>query len=364
MEIFNFCPGPAILPQQVFEEAAAGVLNLNNSGLSVLEISHRSKAFTAILEEAEALVRELHPVTDDYAVLFLTGGASTQFFMAPMNLLGDQETAGYLDTGSWSAKAIKEAKLFGKVHVLASSKESNYTYIPKGYDIPEGLKYVHITTNNTIFGTQIHELPDTSVPLVADMSSDILSRRVPLERFGIIYGGAQKNLGPAGVTVVIVRKDLVGTIDRAIPSMLNYQSHIDRKSTFNTPPVFPIYALMLNLRWLKQEGGVDVMVARNREKAQLLYDEIDRNSLFQGTVTDPADRSIMNPTFFTPEKEHLVPFLEAAEAAGCLNLKGHRSVGGLRASLYNAMPKAGVEKLVEVMQQFERSHAPADQVSA
>lgn len=362
MQIFNFSPGPAILPQEVFEAAASGVRNLDHSGLSVLEISHRSKAFSAILEEAEALVRELHPVTDDYAVLFLTGGASTQFFMAPMNLLNPNETAAYLDTGSWSAKAIKEAKHFGKVHVLASSKDSNYNYIPKGYTIPADVKYVHITTNNTIFGTQLHELPETDAPLVADSSSDILSRNLPLDRFGIIYAGAQKNLGPAGVTVVIVRKDLLGKVDRALPSMLDYRKHIEKSSTFNTPPVFPIYALLLNLRWLKAQGGVAALQARNEEKAQLLYQEIDRNALFKGTVTDPADRSRMNVTFFTNDDAHLQPFLETAEAAGCRNLKGHRSVGGLRASIYNALPKAGVEQLIEVMQQFEQTHAKAGEL--
>lgn len=359
MKKHNFSAGPAILPASVMEEAGRGVVDLNGSGLSILEISHRSADFTAILNETEALVRELLDVDDDYGVVFLGGGASSQFFLAPMNLLNEGETAGYVDTGSWSAKAIKEAKLFGRVEVLASSKEDNYTHIPKDYPIPAGLKYVHLTSNNTIFGTQFKDWPSTDVPLVADMSSDIFSRPIPLRRFGLIYAGAQKNLGPAGVTLAIVRKDLLGKVERAIPTMLKYQTHIDKGSTFNTPPVFPIYVSMLTLRWIKEQGGLTAMEEHNKAKAQLIYDEIDRNPLFQGTVTKAEDRSLMNATFrMTPKYEQLeADFLAAAKAAGCVGVKGHRSVGGFRASIYNSMPLESVQALVEVMKAFADQHA-------
>ncbi|MCB0638461.1 MAG: 3-phosphoserine/phosphohydroxythreonine transaminase, partial [Lewinella sp.] len=291
MKKHNFSAGPAALPASVMVEAAEGVLNLNGIGLSILEISHRSAEFTAIIEKAEALVRELLQLSDEYAVLFLTGGASTQFFLAPMNLLKDDEKAGYVDTGSWSSKAIKEAKAFGQIEVLASSKEDNYTYIPKGYDIPSDLKYLHLTSNNTIFGTQFKDWPETEVPFVADMSSDIFSRRIPADRFDLIYSGAQKNLGPAGVTLVIVRKSILGRMERHLPSMLNYKTHADKHSTYNTPPVFPIFVSMLTMQWVKDQGGLVAMEQHNEEKAQLIYDEIDRNPLFQGTVSQAGDRS-------------------------------------------------------------------------
>lgn len=352
MKKHNFSAGPAILPASVLQEAAAGVANLDGSGLSVLEISHRSAAFVAILDEAESLVRELLGVGDDYAVLFLTGGASSQFFLSAMNLLAEDQTAGYVDTGAWSAKAIKEAQNFGKVTVLASSKDDNYSYIPQNYEIPEGLRYVHLTSNNTIFGTQFREFPDTDAPLVADMSSEIFSRRLPLEKFGLIYAGAQKNMGPAGVTLVIVRKDLLGQVERTMPTMLDYRTHIAKSSSFNTPPVFPIYVSMLTLRWVKAQGGVVAMEKHNAEKAQLLYDEIDRNPKFRGTVTDPASRSTMNVTFVPTNEADLEPFLAAAKAAGCVGVKGHRSVGGFRASIYNSMPRESVEVLVNVMKAF------------
>ncbi len=352
MKKHNFSPGPAILPASVLEEAAAGVRDLNGSGLSILEISHRSAAFTAIIQEAEALVRELLGVSDDYAVLFLSGGASSQFFMAPMNLLNENETAGYVDTGSWSSKAIKEAKLFGKVQVLASSKPDNYTYIPKGYDIPADLRYVHLTSNNTIFGTQYHEWPETDQWLVCDMSSDIFSRRIPTSRFGLIYAGAQKNMGPAGTTLVIVRRDLLGRVSRPLPSMLDYRQHIENESLYNTPPVYAIYVSMLTLRWVKEQGGLEAMERHNEAKANLLYDEIDGNPLFRGTVTATEDRSLMNVTFVPENEAHLKPFLEACKAAGIEEVKGHRSVGGFRASIYNAMPKEGVQTLVDVMRDF------------
>ncbi|MGB3798581.1 MAG: 3-phosphoserine/phosphohydroxythreonine transaminase, partial [Lewinella sp.] len=293
MKKINFSAGPAILPTSVLEQASDAVREFDNGGLSILEISHRSKSFSNVLAETESLVREIAEIGEEYAVLFLSGGASTQFFYTAMNLLNPEETAGFLDTGSWSAKAIKETKLFGKVNVLASSKESNYNHIPKDYNVPEGLKYVHVTSNNTIFGTQLHNWPETSAPLVADMSSDIFSRRIPLEKFGIIYAGAQKNLGPAGVTLVIVRKDLLGTVERALPSMLDYRVHIKGGSTYNTPPVYPIYVMMLTLRWIKEQGGLEAMEKHNEKKAKLLYDEIDRNPKFKGTVTDEESRSLM-----------------------------------------------------------------------
>lgn len=352
MKKHNFSAGPAILPASVIKEAAANVANLNGSGLSILEISHRSPAFVSILNEAESLVRELLGVGEEYAVLFLTGGASSQFYLTAMNLLGKDETAAYIDTGAWSAKAVKEAKLFGNVEVLASSKDQNYNYIPKGIDAKGDYKFVHLTSNNTIFGTQFAEFPESDAPLVADMSSDIFSRRLPLDRFGLIYAGAQKNIGPAGVTLVIVKKDLLGKVEREIPTMLDYRTHIAKSSSFNTPPVFPIYVSMLTFRWIKAQGGLEAMEKHNAEKAKILYDEIERNPKFACTVTDPASRSLMNVTFAPTDEADTQPFLEACEAAGCVGVKGHRSVGGFRASIYNSMPKSSVEALVKVMQEF------------
>jgi phosphoserine aminotransferase len=356
MKKHNFSAGPAILPQPVFEQAAQAVKDLNGIGLSVLEISHRSTEFTAILKEAMTLVRDLLHLSEDYAVLFLQGGASSQFFMTAMNLLDEKETAGYVDTGSWSSKAIKEACLFGKVEVLASSKEDHYTYIPKGFAIPEGLKYIHFTSNNTIYGTQYHGWPGTETPFIADMSSDIFSRPIDVNRFDVIYAGAQKNIGPAGVTLVIVRKEALGKVSRAIPSMLDYRTHINKNSAFNTPPVFAIYTAMLTLRWVKANGGLEAMAKRAEERARLIYHEIDRNSLFRGTVTQKEDRSTMNATFImAEEKEDLTDdFLAACKTADIVGIKGHRSVGGFRASMYNAMPLESVQVLVEVMREFER----------
>lgn len=355
MTKFNFSAGPAILPKSVMQEAAAGAVDLNGSGLSILEISHRSAAFTAIIEEAESLVRSLLGLSDDFAVLFLSGGASTQFFMVPMNFLNESDTAAYLDTGSWSSKAIKEAKLFGKVEVLASSKADNYTHIPKEYTVPAYARYLHMTSNNTIYGTQYHTLPETDVPLVSDMSSDIFSRPIEVERFGLIYAGAQKNIGPAGVTLVIVRKDLVGKVNRNIPTMLQYATHIEGSSLYNTPPVFPIYVTMLTLRWIRDNGGLQAMDVQNKAKAKLLYDEIDANPLFKGT-TAVEDRSLMNGTFVMENPELEKAFLAACTEAGCVELKGHRSVGGFRASIYNAMPIEGVQTLVDVMRAFAQKH--------
>lgn len=352
MKKHNFSAGPAILPASVLAEAADAVRDFNGLGLSILEISHRSAAFTAVMEEAEALVRELLKVDDSYGVVFLTGGASSQFFMSAMNLLNEEDTAGFINTGAWSTKAIKETKLFGKVNEIASSQDQNFNYIPKGYEIPDGLKYLHVTSNNTIFGTQMKEWPQTDAPLVADMSSDIFSRRIPLRKFGIIYAGAQKNMGPAGVTLVIVKKDLLGKVDRKLTSMLDYQTHIAKGSTFNTPPVYPIYVSMLTMRWVKENGGLEAMEKQNEAKAKLLYDEIERNPKFTCTVTDPADRSLMNVTFNTVQEEDAAPFMAAATAAGVDGIKGHRSVGGFRASIYNAMPIESVQVLVDVMKAF------------
>lgn len=352
MKKHNFFAGPAILPAPVLKQAAEAVTDFGGMGLSILEISHRSKPFVAVMDEAEVLVRELLGLSDEFAVLFLTGGASSEFYLTAMNLLNEDETAGYIDTGAWSAKAIKEAKLFGKVEVLASSKDQNYNYIPQDIKVPSGLKYVHITSNNTIFGTQFKEWPKTDAPLVADMSSEIFSRKLPMERFGLIYAGAQKNMGPAGVTLVIVRKDLLGKVKRQLPSMLDYRTHIAKQSSFNTPPVYPIYVSMLTMRWVKENGGVEAMEKKNEAKAKLLYDEIDRNPKFQASVAAGTGRSLMNICFLPTNPDDLEPFVKAATEAGCVGITGHRSVGGFRASIYNAMPIESVQVLVDVMKKF------------
>lgn len=352
MKKHNFSAGPAILPASVIEQAAQAVTNYENVGLSLLEMSHRSKEVVAFMTEAEELVKSLLGLGDDYAVLFLTGGASSQFFMVPMNILGAGETAAYIDTGAWSAKAIKEVKNFGNVEVLASSKEANYNYIPKGYEIPKNAKYLHITSNNTIYGTQFHDYPETDALLVADMSSDIFSHPFDANKFALIYAGAQKNLGPAGTTLVIVRKDILGKVERSIPTMLDYQTHIKKSSSFNTPPVYPIYVCLLTLRWLQAQGGLKAMEARNKKKAELLYAEIDRNPFFKGTAA-VEDRSWMNVPFVCDKPEHEAAFLDYCNANGISGLKGHRSVGGFRASIYNAMPYASVEFLVELMKNFK-----------
>ncbi|MFK7808955.1 MAG: 3-phosphoserine/phosphohydroxythreonine transaminase [Saprospiraceae bacterium] len=352
MKKHNFSAGPAILPQTVLEQAATAVANFNDSNLSILEVSHRGKDFVSVMDEATNLVKELLKLDDRFEVLFLTGGASSQFFITAMNYLSESETACYVDTGTWSTKAIKEAKHFGKINVLASSKDKNFNYIPKGYTVPTDAKYLHITSNNTIFGTQFKELPDTDLPIICDMSSDIFSRPIDVNRYGMIYAGAQKNLGPAGTTLVIINKDKLTKASRAIPTMLDYETHITKGSMFNTPPVYPIYVCMLTLRWLKEQGGLEVVQKANERKAALLYNEIDRNPLFRGTVAK-EDRSLMNVTFLLEDDSLNEQFLAAASAAGCVGLKGHRSVGGFRASIYNAMPYESVEQLVEVMQNFK-----------
>ena len=354
MKKHNFSSGPAILPQSVMEEAAKAVVDWNNMGLSILEISHRSKEFTAVIEEAQQLTKELLGISDDYSVLFLTGGASSQFFMTAMNLLGQDETACYIDTGNWSFKAIEEASQFGNIDVIASSKDQKYVYIPKDFSLPTNAKYLHITTNNTVQGTQFHQIPDVNIPIVADMSSDIFSRPIDIEKYGLIYAGAQKNMGPAGTTMVIVRKDLVGKLERDIPTMLDYTTHIKKGSMFNTPPVFPIYVSMLTLRWLKNQGGVKAIEQVNIAKAKMLYDEIDRNSCFRGRV-EKDDRSLMNVTFFAETPELEKAFLEVCEQEAISGIKGYRTIGGFRASIYNAMPISSVEHLVKAMQAFEQA---------
>jgi len=357
MKKHNFSAGPAVLPAPVLKEAAKAVANYQGSGLGLIEMSHRGPEFTAVIEEANALMYELLdiPTNSGYQVLWLTGGASSQFFMVPMNLLDSNETAAYVDTGVWANKAVKEAKAFGNVEVLASSKEQNYSLIPKGFKIPKTAKYLHLTSNNTIFGTQYQRIPKSPVPIVCDMSSDFLSRPVEVANYGLIYAGAQKNLGPAGTTVVIVREDMLGKVNRHLPTMLDYRTFIAENSLFNTPPVFPIYVSMLTMRWIKKTGGLKAMHRRNKAKAALLYNEIDANPLFTGTVAR-EDRSLMNICFVMSkgheglEKE----FLKETEANGMVGLKGHRSVGGFRASTYNALPKASVQALVDLMQDFTK----------
>lgn len=355
MQHHNFGAGPCILPKEVFEEAAQAVLSWGNTGLSILEISHRTPEFEAVVDEAVQLIKDLMGVPENYKVIFVQGGASQQFGMIPMNLLNDNETAAYLETGVWANKALKEAKLFGTVNIVASSKDSNYTFIPKGYVIPSDAKYFHCTSNNTIYGTQMQHFPKSPIPMVCDMSSDIMSRVVNVADFDMIYAGAQKNIGPAGSTVIIVNEEILGKVDRKISSMLDYKIHIEGGSMYNTPPVFAIYVAMLNLRWLKKQGGVVEMERRNNQKADLLYAEIDRNSLFKGTCAI-EDRSRMNVCFVMHDATKEKAFLQAAEAAGCIGLKGHRSVGGFRASMYNALPLSSVQALVDVMADFEKGN--------
>lgn len=352
MKIHNFSAGPSILPKEVIDKASGAVKELDDSGLSLIEISHRSKAFILIMEEAcELALKHTNLNNKGYKALFLQGGASQQFLMCAYNLLDNK--AGYVNTGTWSTKAIKEAKLFGDVIEIASSKENNFNYIPKGYDIPSDLDYLHLTTNNTIFGTQYKEIPKTTVPLVADMSSDIFSRKFDYSKFDLFYAGAQKNMGPAGTTLVVVREDILGKVSRKIPSMMDYKVHISKGSMFNTPPVFPVYASMLNLEWLKNLGGIAAIEKENEKKAQLIYSEIDLNPLFNGFAAK-ADRSTMNATF-TLANENLKDTFDAMwQDAGINGLNGHRSVGGYRASMYNALTLESVQVLVEIMSELER----------
>ena len=355
MKKHNFYAGPSILSEYTIKNTAAAVENFADMGLSLLEISHRSKQFVAVVDEARSLIKELLDVPAGYEVVFLGGGASLQFCMAPYNFLNKK--ASYLDTGTWSSKAIKEAKFFGEVEVVASSKDKNYTYIPKDYTIAEDADYFHFTTNNTIYGSEIRKDLDVKQRLIADMSSDIFSRPVDVSKYDLIYAGAQKNLAPAGVTLAIVRVDALGHVDRPIPTMLNYKTHIDKDSMYNTPPVLPIYSALQTLKWYKAQGGVAAMEKKDIENAAILYDEIDRNKLFRGTVV-PEDRSIMNVCFVMNDeyKDLEEEFSKFATEAGMVGIKGHRSVGGFRASLYNAMPKSSVEALVACMKEFERKH--------
>ncbi|MEO7312892.1 MAG: 3-phosphoserine/phosphohydroxythreonine transaminase [Chitinophagaceae bacterium] len=349
--IHNFNGGPSILPKEVFEQASHAILNFNDTGLSILEIGHRTSLFQPVLDEAIALAKDLMQLDDAHEILFLHGGASTQFMQVPMNLLGDKETAAYLDCGTWGLKAIKEAKLFGNVNVVGSSSDKGYTYIPKGYDIPADSKYFHYTTNNTIEGTEIFDIPETNVPLVADMSSDILSHVMDFNRFDLIYAGAQKNIGAAGVNMVVVKKDILGKVDRKLPSMLDYRQHIANGSMLNTPPVFAIYVCMLTLRWLKKLGGVAAIETTNKQKAALLYDTLDSLPIFSPFVTK-EDRSRMNVVFVMPDKQLEEEFKALAKQEGMIGIGGHRSVGGFRVSLYNALQLSSVEAFVALMHQF------------
>lgn len=349
--VHNFNAGPSVLPRSVFEEASKAVLDFNNTGLSILEIGHRTSLFQEVMDEARALVKELMQLDDEHEVLFLHGGASTQFMQVPYNLLDEKETAAFTDTGVWSTKAIKEAKLFGKVEVVCSSKESNFCFIPKDFAVPNDCKYLHITTNNTIYGTQWQKIPKTSNSLVADMSSDILSRVLDFNSFDLIYAGAQKNMGPAGVNLVVVNRNILGKVKRAIPTILDYRNHIKEGSMLNTPPVFAIYVCLLTLRWLKAQGGVAAIEKLNDEKAALLYAAIDESNRFTGTA-NKEDRSKMNVCFVMNDNSREEEFLNHTKEHGIVGIRGHRLVGGFRASLYNALPISSVKILADLIKNF------------
>lgn len=356
MKVHNFNAGPSILPNEVLYKASKALIDFEGSGMSILEIGHRTPLFEAVLDEARNLVRQLMQLEDDFEVLYLHGGATTQFLQVPMNLLENDATASYIDTGVWSNKAIKEAKQFGFVDVAASSKDSNYTFIPKQFTIQPKSAYLHITTNNTIYGTQWQKIPETDVPLVADMSSDIMSRQLDFNKFSLIYAGVQKNMGAAGTTMVAVRKSILGKVNRKIPSILDYRNHVENGSMLNTPPVFAIYISMLTLRWLRDQGGVAGIEKINEKKAAFLYNEIDHNPLFRGTVAK-EDRSRMNVSFIMDKPELEEEFLKFCKKEDIIGIKGHRSVGGFRASLYNALPYDSVEVLVEAMKYFSLKKA-------
>jgi len=356
MKKHNFYAGPSIMPQYTNEKVIEAIRDFAGTGLSIMEVSHRSKEFVAVMDSAEAHVKELLDVPEGYSVIFLGGGASLQFAMVPMNML--EKKAAYINTGEWAGKATKEARLFGEVVEVASSKDRNFNYIPKKFVVPSDADYFHYTSNNTIFGTEWKKIPDVSVPLVADMSSDIFSRPVDVSKYSIIYGGAQKNLAPAGVTFVIIRDSALGKVTRSIPTMLNYKTHIEKGSMFNTPPVISVFAALKTLEWLKHKGGVSAMYKINIEKAGLLYDEIDRNKLFIPTIPDPEDRSLMNVCFVMSEnyKELEKEFAAYAKSKGMVGIEGHRSTGGFRASLYNALPIESVRALVECMKDFANKY--------
>lgn len=355
--VYNFSAGPSVLPEVVLKKAQEELLNYADSGMSIMEVSHRSELFSEVIQKAEKLLRELMEIPENYKVLFLQGGATLQFSMVPLNLMKNKK-AGYIHTGTWSKKAISEAKKFGEVEVIASSEDKNFTYIPKvdKESFDPSFDYIHITTNNTIEGTAFSEIPDTGeIPLVADMSSNILSEVVDVTKFGVIYAGAQKNIGPAGLTIVIIREDLIGNALENCPITLDYKTHSENESMYNTPPTFAIYMASLVFEWLQELGGVEEMEKINREKAAILYDYLDGSDFFT-TPVEKASRSLMNIPFVTPSKELDALFLEKAEKHGLMTLKGHRSVGGMRASIYNAMPVEGVKRLVEVMAEFEKEH--------
>jgi phosphoserine aminotransferase len=355
MKKHNFYAGPSILPQYTNDKVIEAIKDFAGTGLSIMEVSHRSKEFVAVMDSAIAMIKEILDIPSGYSVIFLGGGASLQFTMVPMNLL--EKKAAYVNTGEWAGKALKEAKLYGEVIEVASSKDKNFNYLPKNYAVPEDADYLHITTNNTIFGTELKKDLDVKIPLVADMSSDIFSRPVDVSKYSLIYGGAQKNLAPAGVTFVIIKDSVLGKVTRPIPTMLNYKTHIEKESMFNTPPVLPVFAACKTLEWLKSKGGVKEMQKINNAKAKLLYDEIERNKLFEATVKDPEDRSIMNVCFVMSDnyKELEKDFATYAKSQGMIGIEGHRSVGGFRASIYNAMPIESVEALVKTMKDFERT---------
>lgn len=355
--VFNFSPGPATLPYEVLEQAAKDVVNFQNCGIGLIELSHRSKEFMAVIDEADALLRELMEIPDNYKVLFLQGGASSQFFMVPMNLLGNGKKATYLNTGTWSKKAIKEAQLFGQVDVAFSSEADKFNRVPtqNEYTVAEDSEYLYFVSNNTIYGTQFQEMPKSEKMLISDMSSDILSRKVDVSKFGLIFAGAQKNLGPAGVTLVIIREDLLDRTPANTPTMLAYKTHADKGSMFNTPPTFPIYIVAQVLKWLKAQGGVTVMEKINREKSDLLYNAIDATGYYRGHA-EKASRSTMNVSFNLPTPELEQKFIAEATAIGLNGLKGHRSIGGCRASIYNAFPREGIVRLVQFMKEFETNN--------
>lgn len=354
MKKHNFSAGPSILPQEVFQKASEAVLDFNGSGLSILEISHRSKDFVAVMEESRTLVKKLMKLDDRYEVLFLQGGASLQFLMVPMNLMKTGGKAAYLDTGSWSAAAIKEGKKLGEVVVVGSSKEAQYSYVPKDYTVGEAFDYFHCTSNNTIYGTQMKEFPKTETSLVCDMSSDIFSRVIDFSQFDLIYAGAQKNMGPAGTTLVVVKKDILGKTGRDLPTYLDYSLHIAKESMLNTPPVFAVYTSLLTLQWLEKNGGIEAAEERNKAKAQLLYEEIDNNPFFECFCL-PEDRSMMNISFKLTDDSQKEKFDIACKEADISGLNGHRSLGGYRASIYNAMPIESVQVLAEVMKNFHKN---------
>ena len=354
--MYNFNSGPAILPQEVLDQASEAVLNFNNLGLSILEIGHRTSWFGEVMTEARSLVKELMELGDEHEVLFLHGGATTQFMQVPLNLLDDGETAAYCDNGIWGGKAIKEAKLFGNVNVVASSKDKNHSYIVKKFSVPPHCKYLHITTNNTVEGTQWHHIPDTNVPLVADMSSDIFSRPLDFSKFALIYAGAQKNMGAAGVNLLVVRKDVLGKVKRPIPTIMDYRNHIEAGSLLNTPPVFAVYVAMLTLRWIKKEGGLTEMEKRSMERAYLFYKTLNELPVFTPIVAK-EDRSLMNATFSIKDPELEKEFLDLCKENGMIGVKGHRSVGGLRVSMYNALPLNSVQAICDLMKEFNEKHA-------